>query len=253
MHKEVFLTRRHELDTNHRLRVQCICNYMEEAAGAHADALGVGISRLLEDDLTWALAKMRLVLHGHLGHGRPGPGERVTVTTWPVSVERVQFRRDFILYDSKDNAFASALTQWVVMGTKSRRLERFPFYIADLQPKDPPLSQAEGDIRIPALDTEDSPSYHPKLTFPVRLADIDQNRHVNNGRYIDFSLEAADCAGASGELRQIDLIFRAEALRGDVIAVRTAPETDTPGSFIHSFFRESDGRELARSRTVFLH
>jgi len=248
-HKEIFLTRQHELDMDHRLRVQCICNYMEEAAGTHADALGVGISRLLEDNLTWALAKMRLILHR-----RPGPGERVTVTTWPVSVERVQFRRDFILYDGKGNAFATALTQWVIMGTKSRRLERVPFYIADLQPKDPPLAQIDGDIRIPAEDKASLTKEHPKLglSFPVRLADIDQNRHVNNGRYIDFSLEAADCAGASGELRQIDLIFRAEALRGDVIAVRTAPETNTPDSFIHGLFRESDGHELAWARTVFL-
>jgi len=244
MHKEIFLTRRHELDMDQLLRVQCICNYMEEAAGAHADALGVGISRLLEDDLTWALAKMRLVLYR-----RPGPGERVTVATWPVSVERVQFRRDFILYDSKESPFAAALTQWVVMGARSRRLERFPLYVAGLQPKNPPLAltREESDIRIP----EASDAAPAGLLFPVRLADIDQNRHVNNGRYIDFSLEAADCAGASGSLRQIDLIFRAEALRGDVIAVRTTPETQTQNSFIHSLFRESDGRELARSRTVF--
>ena len=245
-HKEVFLTRRYELDTDHLLRVQCICNYMEEAAGAHADALGVGISRLLEDNLTWALAKMRLILHR-----RPGPGENITVVTWPVSVERVQFRRDFILYDSRDTIFATAVTQWVVMGTQSRRLERFPFYIAELQPEDPPLAQENGDIRIPVADDSGPTGYPVGLSFPVRLADIDQNRHVNNGRYIDFSLEAADRAGASGDLCQIDIIFRAEGLRGDVIAVKTAPEADCPGSFIHGLFRESDERELARARTVF--
>jgi acyl-ACP thioesterase len=242
-HTELFLTRQHELDMEHRLRVQCICNYMEEAAGAHADALGVGISRLLQDNLTWALAKMRLILHR-----RPGPGENVTVLTWPVGLERAQFRRDFILHDSRDNTLASAVTQWVVMGTKSRRLERFPFYIAALQPENPPLAQEHGDIRIPAPDAS-----HPVgLSFPVRLADIDQNRHVNNGRYIDFSLEAADCAGASGELCQLDVVFRAEGLRGDVIAARTVLEEGCPDSFIHSLFRESDGRELARARTVFL-
>jgi acyl-ACP thioesterase len=242
-YKETFLTRRHELDMDHLLRVQCICNYMEEAAGAHADALGVGISRLLQDHLTWALAKMRLNLHR-----RPGPGENISVVTWPVGLDRAQFRRDFILYDSRDTILADAVTQWVVMGTQSRRLERFPFYIAELQPKDPPLAQESGDIRIPATGD----SCPVRLSFPVRLADIDQNRHVNNGRYIDFSLEAADCAGASGELCRIDIIFRAEALRGDVIAVRTAPEEESSGSFIHGLFRESDGRELARARTVFL-
>jgi acyl-ACP thioesterase len=242
-YQETFVTRRHELDMDHLLRVQCICNYMEEAAGAHADALGVGISRLLRDGLTWALAKMRLTLHR-----RPGPGESVRVATWPVGLDRIQFRRDFILYDSRGARLADAVTQWVVMGAQSRRLERFPFYIAELQPENPPLAQENDDIRIPAAGD----SCPVGLSFPVRLADIDQNRHVNNGRYIDFSLEAADSAGASGELCRIDIIFRAEGLRGDVIAVRTAPEADHPDSFIHGLFRESDGRELARARTVFL-
>lgn len=242
VHKEIFLTRRHELDMNHLLPVQRICGYMEEAAGNHADRLGAGASRLLEDNLVWVLAKMRLVLNR-----RPGPGERVTVSTWPVSMERVRFRRDFIMYDSRDAILATALTWWVVMGARSRRLERFPLYIAALQPENPPFSREDSEIRIPAAGH----SCPPGPSFPVRLADIDMNRHVNNGRYIDFSLEAAHRAGASGELRRIDLMFRAEGLHGDVIACKTAPEADLPGSYVHGLFRASDGRELARARTVF--
>ena len=241
-HRETFLTRRHELDINHLLRVQSICNYMEEAAGNHANALGVGLPRLLEDGLAWVLAKMRVIMHR-----RPGPEENVSVSTWPVGLERVQFRRDFILYDSREEILATAVTQWVVMGVQSRRLERFPLYIAELQPKDPPLAQESGDIRIPAVGGEGITG--PR--FPVRLADIDQNRHVNNGRYIDFCLEAADAAGASGSLRQIDLIFRAEGLRGDVIGTKTAREEGLPGGYVHSLFRERDGLELARARTLF--
>jgi acyl-ACP thioesterase len=241
-HREHFLTRRHEMGMDRLLRVQCICNYMEEAAGVHADSLGVGLDRLASDALAWVLSRMRLLLYR-----RPGPGEAVYVETWPVRMERVQFRRDFLLCDAAGAVLATAVTQWVVMGTLSRRLERLPLYVASLEPENPPLAQESGDIRIPSVEEGAS---GPR--FPVRLADIDQNHHVNNGRYVDFSLEAADAAGAAGELRRIDLVFRAEGLRGDTIGSRTCRDPHQPGVFLHSLYREDSGQELARALTFFV-
>lgn len=266
---EHFMTRQHELGPDRLLRVQCVCNYMEEAAGKHADSLGVGLARLQEQDLAWVLVKMRLRLHS-----RPGAERPVRVDTWPVAVERAQFRRDFLLFDDAGGLLASAVTQWVVMGTKSRKIERLPDFIVELQPENPPRAEEDGDIRIPALKDDAAPG----PVFPVRLADIDQNLHVNNGRYTDFSLEAADvfmhgapvhefgrqpaqppqvsaqaraASGGVPQLTLLELIFRAEAVRGDVVCSFTKEEQGLAGSYVHSLRRRSDGAELARSRTVF--
>ena len=241
-HVEHFLTRQYEMGRDRLMRIQCVCNYMEEAAGIHADKLGVGLERLADDGLAWVLAKMRLCLRR-----RPGAGELVVVETWPVSVERVQFRRDFIMYDESRQILATAVTQWVVMGLASRRVERFPAHVAELAPENPLLAQESGDIRIPAASDG-----RPGPLFPVRLADIDQNRHVNNGRYVDFALEAAHVAGKDDEPVQIALLFRAEGLRGDVISCAPSEEEGAPGNLIHSLFRQGDGQELARARTVHL-
>lgn len=238
---EQYTARYHEMGNDHRMRVQCLCNYLEEAAGYHAAALGIGMEKLDSEGLAWVLAKMRICISR-----RPGPGESFTVETWPVRIERLQFRRDFLVYDSHKKPIASAVTQWVVMGLASRRLERFPPQITGLQPENPPLAQDSGDIKIPAVpeDATRGPC------FPVRLADIDQNQHVNNGRYVDFALEAAYVAGMRGELAQLDVIFRAEGLRGDVICSSTTAEAGNANSLVHSLFRESSGQELARARSV---
>ena len=239
-HAEPFLTRYYEMGRDHLLRPQCICNYMEEAAGIHAAKLGVGFDRMNADGLAWVLAKMRLELNR-----RPGPGERVVVETWPVGIERLQFRRDFIMYDDSRHILATAVTQWVVMGQASRRVERFPPHVAQLQPENPPLAQEDGDIRIPGVSAGRSGPL-----FPVRLADIDQNQHVNNVRYVDFALEAAQALGKNNEPCRIDLLFRAEGLRGDIIGCLSEEEPGAPHSLIHSLFRQGDGQELARARTV---
>lgn len=240
VYQEVFPTRRHEMGRDKLLRIQCLCNYMEEAAGAHADRLGVGLERLGRDGLAWVLAKLRLELHR-----RPGPEELVTVHTWPVSVERLQFRRDFIAYDEAGQVLATAVTQWVIMGLASRRMERFPEEVQRLNPDNPPTAQDSGDIRIPAVREA-----RPGPLFPVRLADIDQNQHVNNGRYVDFTLESALAAGMDDTPQRLDIVFRAEGRRGDVIACASAKEDNV--TLLHSLFRQSDGQELARARTVHL-
>lgn len=243
-HKEEYTARYHEMGIDRHMRVQCLCNYMEEAAGIHAMLLGAGMDRLGSEGIAWVLTKLRLCLLNDL----PKAGEQFFVETWPVKIERVQFRRDFEVTDGGGRLLATAVTQWVVMGLRTRRVERFPSYITDMQPEHPKLAQAEGDIRIPSLreDSRQGPS------FPVRLADIDQNQHVNNGRYIDFALEAAHVAGMRGTLRQLELIFRAEGLRGDIIGSKTLVEEDSGDrmSSIHSLYREGDGQELARVRTV---
>ena len=239
-HIEFFSARRHEMGRDRLMRIQSLCNCMEEAAGSHADKLGVGVARLAEDGLAWVLAKLRLNLRR-----RPAAGESVIVETWPVSVERLQFRRDFIIRDGNGGPLATAVTQWVVMGLASRRVERFPAHIAALVPDNPPLAQENGDIRIPAAADP-----RPGPAFPVRLADIDQNQHVNNVRYIDFILENSLVAGKDDEPGQLELIFRAESRRGDVIRCACSPDEHDPHSLIHSLTRQSDGQELVRARTT---
>lgn len=236
-----YVARYHEMGQDRLMRVQSLCNYLEEAAGYHADALGLGLEILAEDGLAWVLAKMRLCIER-----RPGPGEEFRVDTWPVTIERLQFRRDFEVFDANDQIIAKAVTQWVVMSLSSRRLERFPPYIAAHRPESPRQALDNGDVRIQALgdDAKTGPS------FPVRLADIDQNQHVNNGRYVDFALETAHVAGMSGSLKEISLVFRAEGKRGDIIGSLSESVPGEPSAMLHSLFREGDGQELARALTV---
>ncbi|MDR2489291.1 MAG: acyl-ACP thioesterase [Desulfovibrio sp.] len=239
-HVETFFTRRHEMGQDRLMRIQCICNCLEESAVIHADMLGVGLERMAADNLAWVLAKMRLRLYR-----RPGPGERITVETCPVGIERLHFRRDFVLYDQAGQILATSVTQWVVMGLSSRRVERLPAHMAALATEHSPLVDEGGDIRIPRAGKGQA-----ELFFPVRLADIDQNQHLNHVHYVDFALEGACLAGKGGLPKRIDLLFRAEALYGDVIGCLTAKEEGEAHTLIHSLFRQADGQELARARTV---
>ncbi len=241
-HTEIYRVRRFELGSDGRLRPTALCNYLEDAAGAHADSLGVGVADLGRLGMTWVLAKMRLVLEF-----LPGQDDDARVHTRPVGVERTRFRRDFTVFVG-DHIAARAVTWWVVMNLETRRLERMPANLCALIPDTPDPALEDAEIRPPD-PAEGLPGPH----FAVRLDDIDQNRHVNNVRLAGFVLEAGQThRGEKKRLRRLDLVFRAEGRQDDLILCRTTLLPEPSLCLGHGLYRASDGQELVRAVTEWL-
>ena len=264
---ETFAIRGYEAGGHGRVSLRTLCNYMEEAAGKHAETLGCGLDALREQGITWVLARQRIEL-GYM----PVAEEQLVVHTWPVGVQRLSFRRDFHM-ECNGHTVLRAVSHWVLMNATTRKLEKMPPWAQSLAFPQAGLALEAGDIRIPpvpslalvhepaakgnALGAEQAAFAVPGPEFPVRLADIDSNGHVNNVRFIDFALEAAHCFCASqrlpvGEfaLAGLDIVFRADALWGDTVASASMPEKQEPGRLLHGLYRKSTGQELARVRTV---
>ena len=241
---EEFIVRRFEIDVRSRLLLQALCMAMGEAAGNHALRLGFGTEQLAAHNLTWVLVKMRVVMND-----MPKMREKFTLETWPTTVERLQFRRDFIMRGEGGEVFARAVTQWVIMNTTTRRLDKIPEDFVKLRPAEPKYALENGNIRISAVENGQAGA-----VFPIRLSDMDHLEHVNNTKYIDFALEAAHNFAEKNEafknkiLQQLDVNFRAEARYGDVVSSYTCVDKEQKNALLHSLIRE--GQELARLRTV---
>lgn len=241
-HTEIFKIRGYEVDENNRAPVQTCFAFMEEAAGNHATELGFGVDLLQERGFTWVLARMQIELYD-----LPASSEEVVVKTWPVEVERLQFRRDFILSDGKGRDFMRAVTDWVIIDLESRRLLKIPEFIAAHQMPEAERALVKEKLRI------DGQENAPELkSFVVRKADIDRNRHVNNVRFSDWMLESAPeefCAGKT--LCGMQIIYRAEAVYGDSVIARGAAVAESDGrEFLHGLYRLSDGQELVRAKSI---
>lgn len=241
-YSELMTVRGYETGSGNGARIQTLCNFMEEAAGKHADSLGFGLEALREKNLTWVLAKMRIRFHN-----LPRSGDAVSVETWPVMMAGLQFRRDFLFRVRDGGVPARAATQWVIINTVSRRPERMPDGMVRLLPESPRHALEDADIRVPPVGEEGVSG----PTFRIRLADIDGNRHVNNVRYVDFLLEAAAVFGAPGDIPcGLDMQFKTESLWGDTIDCVTQNDPGTPGALLHSLRR--DGQEIVRARTLWM-
>ena len=242
-HSESFKIRGYEIDAGNHAPVQSCCAFMEEAAGNHAESLGFGVDFLQEKGITWVLARMQLEVYE-----LPVSTDTVVVKTWPVEVERLQFRRDFTLSDGNGRDFVRAVTDWVIIDLASRRLLKIPDFIAACQVPNAPRAFTKEKLRI------DGQENSPELkSFVVRKADIDRNRHVNNVRFSDWMLESVpDDICENKKLSGLQIIYRAEAVYGDTVIARGGKGLENAGGceFLHGLYRASDGQELVRAKSI---
>jgi len=243
---EIFKIRGYEIGPDLRVPLHNLCGYMEEAAALHAAELGFSMADLARRNLAWALIRLGIEFEEwpFLGGEAPRDEEAglVTVRTWPVAAERLQYRRDFLL-TWRGKVAARAATDWVVINLESRRAERIPEFITALKPENPETALTAVRPRLP--DPENAPEL---ASFTVRKSDLDRNNHVNNACFAAWLVESApDDLSAGGRLRALHILYRAEGRYGDTVVARGRREAED--AFLHGFFRLSDGRELARARS----
>ncbi|CAK7073376.1 MAG: hypothetical protein DELT_02002 [Desulfovibrio sp.] len=250
-HSERFSIYSFQEDVTGTATLQSVCDYMQEAAGNHAALLGLSIERLHSEGVAWVLARMRL-----LPERLPKVHETIEVITWPVGVEGLQYRRDFLVRGEDGAVLMRAVSHWVVVSLATRKVGRVPAFIAAKA-----LDNAETVMPDEKRRLAEVPAAYETGVFTARLSDIDRNRHVNNVRYTDWLLESVPVpARESLRLADMEITYRAESYAGDIISARTAPAVQFGGAqaphggeaFCHSLVREADARELVRAQSLWV-
>jgi medium-chain acyl-[acyl-carrier-protein] hydrolase len=238
---EDFRVRAYEVDATGRASVPAVANWLQETAGNHATALGWAVDALQAQGRTWVLARLHLCLR----HA-PGWREDVRVATWPSGVHRLYALREFRLADPGGLELGIATTGWVLLDVAARRPVRLPKALEDIALSTPERVLADPFAKLPEVDGAEMAK-----TFEVRFSDLDMNRHANNVSVIGWALDALpDEVVLGSSAAELEIEFRAEAVRGDHIIVQVQRTSGEPAAFLHRLLRESDGREIARARTL---
>ncbi len=226
-----------ELDAFGLLAAPALTDFLAEAAGRHATALGVGLDALMARGLTWVLARQRVELLVP-----PRLHDEVEVETWPSGIDRLAALRDFRVRAADGTELARATSQWLVLDLATRR-PRPPGVVLDparFQLEGAPRATAFTGGKLPALERWDA-----EKRFQVRYADIDRNLHVNNGSYLAWAIEAVPKETWQAErIAELEVSYLAECLLGSAVLSRITAHPG--GTFAHAIVREEDGKELAR-------
>jgi medium-chain acyl-[acyl-carrier-protein] hydrolase len=234
---EPFEAHSYAVDAFGQLSPPTLSGWLQEAAGRHADLLGVGVEGLQARGLTWVLARQAVVVD------RPvAMGERAEVVTWPSGADRLSALRDFEVRVAGETR-ARAVTQWIVLDLATRK----PVRPGSVLPSEL-VEQMDHVLPLPSGRPAFPDAVEVERRFTTRYRDIDRNLHVTNASYVDWACEAIpEQTWSSRRLRSFEAFFIAECRHGSRILSLAAPAGD--GVFVHSVVREEDQKELARLRT----
>ncbi|MCU0276803.1 MAG: thioesterase [Acidobacteria bacterium] len=223
-------------------RLLAVLEEMMEAAGRHAERLGVGVRQLHARGLTWVLARLHVMISSI-----PASGATVHIATWPAGRHRLFAVRDFQLSDGAGRELLRATSAWALMNTETRRPAR-------LDPHLPVFSSHPE--RMVEDDFAPLPPAHPdsgRTAYRAAAADIDLNDHVNNTVYIDWALRSVPEGARAWNPLSLEAAFLGEARLGQEIDCLTAGEADEriDGvlALLQSLRDAASGRELTRLRT----
>jgi len=237
-HREAFRVHSFETDPAARLAPEALCAFLQEAAGRHAHALGVGMGALLEQGLAWMLHRLCVEVGGW-----PAEQDEIVVETWPTRFTGAVAERAFRVTDDAGAELARAASRWAVVDLRARRAVRLTEAIRRL-----PIGDA------PGLDpgaAPEMPGEAPALgeaQLRVGRADLDVVGHANNTRYLEWALEAVPDEWTAGrELAAFDVVFRREARRADAVRSRVVRLDDQ--RLAHELALEDEGGILATLET----
>jgi acyl-ACP thioesterase len=237
---ETFLVRAYESGVNNRVTLPSYCNYLQEVAGKHATRLGLGIHELQQENVTWMLGHLHLLIHRYAAWQ-----EEIHVRTWPAGMRgRLTAQRDFLVTDSSGQLILQGVSEWLYVDLATRRPTRLPEAFAALAPEGTPRSGVP-DLEGKIPDFE-NPEWSCALT--VRQSDHDFNDHVNNVHYVEWGLECLpEDLLKTKQVKRLDISFKSAARFGDTVMCEAASQSDN--LILHRLRRASDNATLAVMRT----
>lgn len=238
-----YRVRSYETGVRNRLSLPSVCNYLQEAAGEHAEKLGFGILELQQRGISWMLARL------HLKLARDVPwGADVKVVTWPSGLKgRLVALRDFRLFAADGDPILEGVSEWLTVDLAAQKIVKPSEDFARVVPPDVArvaLAAADGHGKFAALAKVDQ-----MARILVRRADHDFNDHVNNVHYVEWALEALPESFRARSVRELDIVFRQAAHAGDELESRVEIVDDA--NLRCAIVRPADGALLATAALTF--
>lgn len=195
-------------DENSLMSIPAILDMFQDAAGIHAESVGIGALELEEKGLFWIVSKIRLRIFR-----RPLVQEMLEAVTWIQPAERVSCERDWALRKGGEQ-LAYVRSIWAAL----RRDNFRPGYMSDFYPDSDFDMTPPDDVPFTRM-SKNFEDAEPLGEYRIRSVDIDRGGHMNNVNYVRAMLGCFTCAQlAEMDIKELDMQFILQCYEGDTIS-----------------------------------
>lgn len=200
-----------ETDSEGKLTMAALINYMQDCSIFHSEDAGLGLQYLKERHLVWVLSAWQIVVERY-----PILGEKIEIGTQPYDMKGFIGYRNFAIWDESGNFAAKANSIWSLLDTRTGR----PAAISDEMVQGYTLGEklsmdyAPRKISLPSDGNRRDP-------LVVKRHHLDTNHHVNNQQFIDMTMEYLP---ENFYIRQVRAEYKKQAFLDDVLVPRVINE-----------------------------
>lgn len=215
---------------NSTLKPSALQRYMQQVAREDCDNLGCTYIKMRDVNMVFVMTKLHILLEKPIF-----AYDELTVRTFNNRISGVTFVREFEFFRNGEKVI-HATTQWVIVKYDDRTIVRpkqFPFEI-------PEHRLDCGSLSLPRAIVSDGEPCDCGQRI-VRLADLDENDHLNNCIYSDIAMDFVPQYDRKTDyVKDIKIIFRQEARINEALSVSRGAKTDESGiSYIVSAYNTS--------------
>ncbi len=208
--KEQFEIPSHVVDLNGRIKFYYICNYLFDIASRHAHSLHWGYDDLQDHKQYWVLSRLHVKMLKY-----PGMHDTILFETWPKGISRLFALRDFRFSSAHDDTICLATTAWLIIDSATGRPVRITDFAELYNYNTGKHSIEEVPGKLPAVD---DPEHSREIG--VHYSDLDINKHVNSGKYIEWIQNCFDAqVYEKSNIREFQMNFLSETHYGENITL----------------------------------
>lgn len=180
-----------EVDSEGRLTMAALINYLQDSSTFQSEDLGLGVEYLKETHLVWVLCFWQIIVERY-----PVLGEKVTIGTQPYDLKGFLGYRNFAMLDEKGNYIAKANSLWSLLNTETGKPTAVPEVMTERYTRAPKLEMeySSRKIAVPGESVQQEP-------LTVKKHHLDTNHHVNNQQFLDMAMDFLPESFCIGQVR----------------------------------------------------
>lgn len=198
-----YVLRVSDFDRYNHIKPSAILELFQDAAGQHAEEIGVGHEAMLARSYFWVLIRIKFKIKTN-----PVSSQRVIVKTWPLEPHRLCYRREFCIENEDGERLIAGSSEWAILHSERRRLvadaNLYPF-------TDGFHTEMIFEDKFPKVFDFET-SEESRVVNPG-FSEIDVNNHVNNTKYANYVMDTV-VPRPNDELEVFQIDYRKEVLEG---------------------------------------
>lgn len=202
-----------EVDSEGKLTMAALINYLQDCSTFQSEDLGIGVNYMKEICRVWVLCSWQIVVDRY-----PELGEKVVIGTQPYDLKGFMGFRNFAMLDEQGNYIARANSIWSLLNTETGKPATVPEIMIERYTRAPRLEMNYADRKIPV--PEGGVAQEPIV---VKKHHLDTNCHVNNQQFLDMAMEFLP---EGYGIRQVRAEYKKQAFLHDVLVPYVAEDGD---------------------------